>query len=319
MGGRMSETAGQGAWALLRHRAACFLALSRTPHAVLDLAAPALTALLWLDRIPAWWIAVVGVVTTFAGYTSVYALNDLVDCGDDKRRHARGCPDPGDYLDSKMYRHPVALGVLSMRAGVIWAAVWGLIALAGAYILNPVCALILAGAFGLEVLYCRLACVSPLRVLVSGAVKTAGPVAAVFAVDASPAAAPLALLFAWLFLWEVGGQNIPADWYDVAEDRELGFRTLPARLSPLLAAGIAFASLAGAVALSLFLFRRVSTAGLILYPAGAVAAGFFLLLLPAGRLLRSRGKAQAQSLFNLASCYPAAMLGTVALKVLLAI
>ncbi len=244
----MSRASGAGAWERVRRRAACFFALSRTPHAVLDLAAPALTALLWLDRIPAWWIVGVGLVTTFAGYTSVYALNDLVDCGNDKRRNARGCPDPGDYLDAKMYRHPVALGVLSMRAGIVWAAVWGVIALAGAYIMNPVCALIFTGAFGLEVAYCRLACVSPLRVLVSGAVKAAGPLAAVFAVDHSPAAVPLLLLFAWLFLWEVGGQNIPADWNDVAEDRELGYRTLTARLPPPWAAGIAFASLAGAVA-----------------------------------------------------------------------
>jgi 4-hydroxybenzoate polyprenyltransferase len=258
-------------------------------------------------------------VTTFAGYTSVYALNDLVDCGEDQRRNARGCRDYGDYLDAKMIRHPVAQGVLSMRAGIAWAAVWGAIALAGAYTLNPACGIIFAGAFGLEVLYCRLACVTPLRVLVSGAVKTAGPLAAVFAVDPRPAAAPLLLLFAWLFLWEVGGQNIPADWSDVEEDRDLGFRTLPVRLSARRAAGIAFGSLAGAVVLSLLIFRRVSLAGVILYPAGAVAAGFFLLLLPAARLLRTRDRAQAMSLFNRASCYPAAMLGSVAVKVLLAL
>jgi 4-hydroxybenzoate polyprenyltransferase len=274
------------------------------------------TALLWLDRFPAWWVIAVGLVTTFAGYSAVYALNDLIDCNEDCRRSARGCVD-GDYLDASIVRHPVAKGVLSMRAGVIWTSTWGAIALAGALLLNPVCAVILACAAAFEVLYCKLATVTPLRVLVSGLVKTAGPVAGVFAVDPRPAVGLLALLSLWLFLWEIGGQNIPNDWSDIEEDKELGFRTLPVRLAARWASRIAFAALAGTVILSIPLLRRVSLHGALLYWACALAAGVFLLLVPAGRLVRERDKDAAMSTFNRASYYPLAMLGTVAVKVLL--
>jgi 4-hydroxybenzoate polyprenyltransferase len=307
----------QGPWTRARRTLGYFLALSRTPHAVLDLAGPAVTALLWLDGFPPWWVVAVGLVTTFAGYTAVYALNDLIDCGEDCRRNARGCRDYGDYLDAKIVRHPVALGVLSKRAGVSWAALWGAAALAGALLLNPTCALVFAAAAGLEVVYCKLATVTPLRVAVSGLVKTAGPLAGVLAVDPHPAAGPLLLLFAWIFLWEIGGQNIPNDWSDVEEDRALGFRTLPVQLAAGWAARIAFAALAGAVILSVHLLRRVSLAGALLYWGCALAAGILLLLIPAGRLVRRRDREAAMSTFNRASYYPLAMLGAVAVKVLL--
>ncbi len=45
-------------------------------------------------------------------------------------------------LDSVYARHPMAQGLLSLKDGIIWTAAWGAIALAGAYLLNPVCALI---------------------------------------------------------------------------------------------------------------------------------------------------------------------------------
>jgi 4-hydroxybenzoate polyprenyltransferase len=69
---------GAGAGALLSNLK-LFLALSRTTHGVLDLAAPALSALLWLGQFPSPWIVAIGLLTAFSGYTAVYALNDLVD------------------------------------------------------------------------------------------------------------------------------------------------------------------------------------------------------------------------------------------------
>jgi 4-hydroxybenzoate polyprenyltransferase len=292
-------------------------ALSRTPHAILDLAGPAVAAILWLNRFPAWWVAVLGLVTVFAGYTAVYALNDLIDCREDSRRAARGRRDYGDYLDAKLARHPLALGILSTRAAAAWIAGWGVLAFAGAFAFRPACALIFGIAAALEVAYCKLATVTPFRVLVSGLVKTAGPVAAVFAVEPRPNPARLALLFAWLFLWEIGGQNIPSDWSDVEEDRALGFRTLPVQLSATWAASIAFMALAGGVMLSVELPRLVSLPGMLLYWGCALSAGAFLLLVPAGRLVRTQDRQSAMSLFNRASCYPLAMLGSIALKALL--
>ena len=63
-----------------------FWALSRTPHGLLDMATPALGALLWLGRFPSLELIVIGLITTFAGYTAVYALNDVIDYRVDKEK-----------------------------------------------------------------------------------------------------------------------------------------------------------------------------------------------------------------------------------------
>ena len=115
-------------------------------------------------------------------------------------------------------RHPLAQGLLSLREGLVWTGVWALLALAGAYLLNPACALIFIVSIVLETLYCLMLQVSHLRTVVSGMVKTMGAVAAVFAVDPHPSVSFLILLFLWLFFWEIGGQNIPNDLTDVDED-----------------------------------------------------------------------------------------------------
>ncbi len=314
----MSGGAGQAqslrGWSRVKRKTSLFLALSRTPHALLDLAAPAAAALLWLGRFPAAWVVALGLVTVFAGYTSVYALNDIVDTLADRRRLALGRRGYGGYLDARMVRHPIAQGALRMREAGAWAAAWGAAAVVGAFLFNPVCAAIFVSAFVLEGLYCLLARVTPLRTLISGVVKTAGPVAAIFAVDPVPHAGRLLLLFCWLYLWEIGGQNVPADWSDIDEDRKLGFRTLPVLVREAWASVIVAACLLSSVALSLFAARRFSWEGSALYWTAALAAGAALLLLPATRLLRTRGREDAMLLFNRASYYPLAMLAPAAIK-----
>ena len=75
-----------------------FLALSRTPHGLLDMATPALGALLWLGRFPSFEVIIIGLVTTFAGYTAVYSLNDVVDYRVDKEK-LKLCGDLGTGCD----------------------------------------------------------------------------------------------------------------------------------------------------------------------------------------------------------------------------
>ena len=164
-----------------------FFALSRTPHGLLDMATPALGALLWLGRFPSFEVIVIGLVTTFAGYTAVYALNDVVDYRVDQEK-IRLCGDfgTGCDLDAVMIRHPMAQGYLSFKEGVLWTAAWSMAALLGAYYLNPVCIGIFIIGCALETVYCLLLKVSHLRTLVSGGVKTAGAIAGVFAVDPNP-------------------------------------------------------------------------------------------------------------------------------------
>jgi len=289
-----------------------FLALSRTPHGLLDLATPAAAALLWLGGFPPLGVTILGLITVFAGYTAVYALNDVVDLRADREKIQEGGYQEGDgYLDAVFVRHPLAQGLISLKEGLFWTGAWALVAMAGAYLLNPVCALIFLSGCGLEAIYCRMLGVSHLRTLVSGVVKTLGGVAAVFAVDPRPSPLFLLLLFLWLFCWEIGGQNIPADWHDLEEDQKWQARTVPVRYGFEGAGRIILGSLVLSVALSSVLLYLAPARLPLSLAALGLAAGVYLLVLPALRLYGTQGRAQASALFNQASYYPLAILAVV--------
>jgi 4-hydroxybenzoate polyprenyltransferase len=286
-----------------------FLALSRTPHGILDMATPALAALLWLGSIPPGSVVFLGLITAFAGYTAVYALNDLVDYRHDRKKMEQGgFSQIGADLDALMVRHPLAQGLLSVKGAVLWTSVWAIVALIGAYLLNPFCIVIFLGAAFLETLYCLLWNTSPFRTLVSGTVKTAGPMAAVFAVDPHPSPAFLLTLFLWLFFWEIGGQNVPNDWTDLEEDRLFEAKTIPVRFGPQWAGAIIFLCLVLTVALNSLIMSRTGSGEELLALMFSLGAGFFLLLFPAYHLLKTRGRPQALVLFNRASYYPLTLL-----------
>ena len=291
-----------------------FLALSRTPHGVLDLAAPSLSALLWLGMFPPAPILGLGLLTAFSGYTAIYALNDVVDCRVDKEKfQGSGFPGSRQDLDSVFARHPLAQGMLSYREGMFWALGWAALAAIGAYLLNPVCALIFLLACFLEFSYCRLLKITYLRGIISGLIKTSGPLAAVFAVDPDPAPVFLAVLFFWLFFWEIGGQNVPNDWGDLEEDRKLQARTIPVRFGTKGALRVILVSLGLSVALSLLPFWVLPQESSQFYLVGALLAGTYFLLIPGYRLYRRKSAADAFALFNRASYYPLAMLAVTVL------
>ncbi len=285
------------------------MALSRTPHGLLDLATPALAALLWFGGVPPLEVTAVGLLTVFAGYTAVYALNDVVDYRvDQEKLKATGGRPKASYLDALFMRHPMAQGQVGFGEGLLWTLGWAAMALAGAYHLNPACAYIFLAGCLLEVIYCLLLRVSHLRTLVSGLVKTLGGMAAVFAVDPHPAPGFLLLLFLWLFCWEIGGQNIPADWHDVEEDQSLGAQTIPVRYGPDKANAIILGALGLSVVLSTVLLQVTPLRFTPVLMGLAVAVGGYFLLLPALRLYQTKDKAQAAALFNRASYYPLAIL-----------
>ena len=79
-------------------RLSLFGALSRTPHGVLELAEPGLAAMLVVGGLPPWPIIGLGLLTAFAGYTAVYAINDLVDLREDRERIRQGgVPEHGNH------------------------------------------------------------------------------------------------------------------------------------------------------------------------------------------------------------------------------
>src|SRR3972149_2222552 len=276
-----------------------FWALSRTPHGLLDMAPPGLCAMLWLGNLPPAAVVGLGLITAFSGYTAVYALNDVVDYRVDRKKiRESGLRNSDHDLDAVYVRHPMAQGMLGYREGILWMAGWALLALIGSYLLNPACTLIFLTACLLETAYCLLLKVSSLRGLISGVVKNSGGIAAVFAVDPNPAPLFLAVLFLWLFFWEIGGQNIPNDWADLEEDRRFKARTIPVRFGLEGSAAILCSSLGVVLVLSLVMFW-VSPAELGLpYLAGALFSGFYFLILPAHQLSRTKRPEEASALFN---------------------
>lgn len=295
-----------------------YFALSRTPHGILDMTTPAFAALLWLGRLPSATVIIIGCLTTFAGYTAIYALNDIVGYSSDRMKFQHGGFGTGaGDLDAVFIRHPMAQGYLSYGEGVAWALFWGTIALAGAWYLNPVCVMIFAGGCLLEALYCILWRVSPYRTLVSGAVKTLGAVAAVYAVDPAPDIRFVLLLFGCLFAWEVGGQNVPNDWADLEEDRRFGGKSIPAVFGLGISNGIILWSNIIAVCLCGAMFAVLDGSALPVYGAFAVTLAAVLLLIPAGRLYLDGSAALAMTLFNRASYFPLSMFLVATMRVIL--
>lgn len=294
-----------------------YLALSRTPHGLLDLAGPFCAALLCRGGLPPASVVALGCLTVFAGYTAVYALNDIVDYRSDKRQvEGSGADVRAGYLDAAFIRHPLAHGCLSLPAAVIWFLVWAVVAFAGAWALNPVCAWLLIVGCVLEAGYCLLLTVTHLRAVINGVVKALGPLAAAYAVNPDPPAWFLIGLFAWVFTWEIGGQNIPADWHDASRDAATGARTMPVVLGYARASRMSVATLAASLVLSLPLLAASPLAVSALLTLAAFFGGAWLVLPPALRLAASLEDPDASALFNRASFYPVLVLAVLVIHLL---
>lgn len=286
-----------------------FLALSRTAHGVLDIALPGFAALLWLGHFPSFGVLIVALITVFAGYTSLYAINDLAGVKGDKAKFANGSSTNEGYsVEGSALRYPIAQGHLTWTQGLYWAAGWFVVALIGAYWLNPMLLWIVLLAPVLELIYCKLLTVTHWRIVVSALVKSLGPVAAVLAVVPDPSILSLIFLVLWVGAWEVCGQNIPADWNDVEEDRQVKARTIPLVFGPQVAGKAVFAFSIITVFLSLFLPLVSPLDFGFLGVIALLAIGIGLLVVPAKQLMESKNSQSAAKLFDRASFYPLAML-----------
>ncbi|MBN9565232.1 MAG: UbiA family prenyltransferase [Alphaproteobacteria bacterium] len=286
-----------------------FLALSRNKHALLDIAAPAFCALLWLGAFPPTSVTILSLITAFAGYTAIYALNDIVGCKVDKVKmaHTGGgqqyCVEAGDL------RHPIAQGLISYKMAILWMSFWLLVAVLGAYLLNPYILIILGLAAVCEVAYCMLLRVTHWRIILSGFVKAAGPMSAILVVDSTPKVGPLLLLLSWISLWEIGGQNIPADWNDREEDTRIGAKTIPVRFGEGISKRIVMCAALLTVISSCFL---VTISPLPLgptYVAWMLMIGIMIIIMPAYSLYSAtKITTEPARLFDIASYYPLALL-----------
>jgi 4-hydroxybenzoate polyprenyltransferase len=138
----------------------------------------------------------------------------------------------------------------------------------------------------------------------------------VFAVDPSPSPIFLSMLFLWLFLWEIGGQNVPNDWTDIEEDRRLNAKTIPVQLGTHSTNAIILGSLTLSLIFSVIVFYNSSIPFEFSFIVAAVATGFFFFVLPAWILYQTKKSQYAMVLFNMASYYPLALLLIVVVKLL---
>jgi 4-hydroxybenzoate polyprenyltransferase len=290
-----------------------FLALSRTSHGILELATPAFCALLWLGGFPNWTVIALSIFTAFAGYTAIYALNDIVGIVMDREKFSGNEINEGYSVEASELRYPLARNILSLKSGLLWMGSWFILAGIGSYFLNPVIVFILIAAAILEIVYCLLLKVTYLRTFISGLVKASGPIAAVFVVDANPSPASLLLLFLWLLFWEIGGQNVPADWNDTVEDKRVNAKTIPIRFGTEKAGLIVISSLTITVIISTLL-PSISPASLGLpYILASLVIGFIFLLQPAFQLKKNKDGRYAARLFDKASYYPMAQFALISI------
>jgi 4-hydroxybenzoate polyprenyltransferase len=290
-----------------------FFALSRTAHGVLDLATPAFCALLWAGRFPQWSVILLSIFTAFAAYTAIYALNDLVGMAVDREKFSKHDLNTGYSVEASELRYPLARNILPFKSGLLWMGFWFILALIGSYLLNPSIVFILIAAAILEVIYCLLLKVTYLRTFVSGLVKASGPIAAVYVVDPNPSPASLLILLVWVFFWEIGGQNVPADWNDTAEDLSINAKTIPIHFGAEKAGLIVLATLTITVIASAFL-PLVSPAALGWpYILASLVIGFVFLLQPGFQLSQNKDGRYAAMLFDKASYYPMAQFALIAI------
>ncbi len=287
-----------------------FFALSRTTHGILDIAAPGFCALLCLGNFPPWQVILISLFTAFAAYTATYALNDLVGIAVDRAKFVGGI-NAGYSVEASDMRYPLAQNVLSNRDGCLWFTGWFALALIGSYLLNPVIVIILVVAALLEVVYCLLFNITYLRTLVSGLVKSCGPIAAVFVVNPNPSPYLLLLIFAWVFFWEIGGQNVPADWNDTIEDKRVNAKTIPIHFGTKRAGLIVVIALGLTVIIGMLL-PVISPLDLGWpYLLASAIVGFILLLKPGYQLYQLQEGYRAAKLFDNASYYPLAQLAII--------
>lgn len=286
-----------------------YFGFSRMSHSVLDIGHPAVGALLVLGGFPSLQVMTIGFIAAFAGFTAVFALNDLMDYEVDTERIERHQRSFSNFdIDVLGVRHPIAQKMLTFPRGLAWVLFWGLLSLSSAYVLNPVCCLILLAAVAIEIVYCALLRVTHWKGLLSGIMVGVGALAGAFAVTREPSWTFLALLFLWASCWEFGARNIPNDWTDLEEDVHLGIRTIPVRYGRAVSSRVSFLAVCFTVLVSLFLPLFLSWSQAVFFEIGALVVGAFFLLVPAWKWVKDQSTDSAMSLFNKACAYPLAML-----------
>ena len=283
-------------------------------HSILDIPYLAVAALLAIGGLPSLRTIALGLVAAFAGLTAIFGLNDMLDRNVDaqKMKDLIGKPVAFD-LDSLGFRHPVAQGKLSFEAGLAWVIFWSVLSFVTAWLVRPVCAVLLVAAAGLEAAYCGLLRVTPLKTVLSGCNVAVGGLAGLYAVALAPSPGLVLLYFLWALSWEMGCRNMPNDWVDYNEDVALGIKTIAVRFGLSRAARISFATMTITV-ISTALFPVMSPIPhWPLYELVSLGAAACLLVIPSIAWLMDLRRTSALVFFNRACFYPLAVFAALGL------
>lgn len=124
---------------------------------MLDVAHPSIGALIALGSFPRTIPLIIGLIAAFAGFTAIFGINDVIDRRVDTERMQRFRREFSQFdIDALGCRHPIAKGKLRFRKALCWVLFWSLLSLSLAFVLNPLCSLMLLVAVSLEVCYCKL-------------------------------------------------------------------------------------------------------------------------------------------------------------------
>lgn len=279
------------------------IASSRPLQAMLSISQPLFAAFLAVNGIPNIQLLALLIIGSTSGMFSVFALNDLLDYEIDKKtRENKQKTDKTWDMDAVFVSHPLTEGLITKRQQILWILITGTIAGIILFSLNSLALFFYLLAIILEILYCKLATISPLKTIVAGLLVSVGALIGWFAADGSfnfSILMPLILLF---FGWEIGGRNIANDFSDIDKDKKIGIKTIPCaygiRQSIILIFIFLFLTMLSNVALAI--------AAKLDFPyfVFTTMAGLIALILPWLKLKKNPIPKEALSYFNQACTYP---------------
>ena len=119
-----------------------------------------------------------------------------------------------------------------------------------------------------------------------------------------------------LVVADIGGQNIPADWTDIEEDRYFKAETVPVKWGPKSAGLLCVITLLIAMLLNVLVFWVSPMTFSLFYYLSALGINFYMLQWPSLSLAKTQKREKAMALFNQASYYPMAIFVLVLIRIL---
>lgn len=287
------------------------LGFSRIMISSFALAQAALASVLALKGLPSVKVILLGSIACLSGSYALTATNDLFDYKIDKERLKHLRTVEGFDVGQIFIRQPLARGVICFHTAIIWILSLSTISLIFAYLIKPSLVLVSLIIGLLVVTYSVMSRLSILKLIVVATLVSLGAAAGWLAV--SNQSFLLLIFVLWMFFWEIGGRNIPNDFTDIEEDRELELKTIPVEYGRKKASKICFSCLlvSFGISIAVAILADISQ----FFVVAVCLLGITMLLIPGYRLLRKPEPQVSLRLFNFACFYPFAVLSALMLSI----